>query len=334
MAAIPRSLHPNHGVHDQSARIPPRVPNSVRRTTTIDTFRFDGPAGASTVVCRGRDLHTTDSGDAVVLDAVTCELVLEPLFGDVRSAADVSGGADLSSLVGSNVSHGFRKLLNPLTPVTERGSLRHRLLDDLPGAILVSAHPVVGAGVYPLKPRELLVLTDVCRGWADGGGQHDDIAQDMIPTPTGPTPSDLTDRTDPLAMHDTGPVTHDFMRRGRRIDVRALGDEIEIDVHFRDVWVPLDGEGEVIHEYSVTGRADASSLELRSVTARAHALPWTECNPVTESAQLAVGARLGELETVVRTRMSGTVGCTHLNDTMRGLDAVPTLVKALQQEFA
>jgi hypothetical protein len=69
---------------------------------------------------------------------------------------------------------------------------------------------------------------------------------------------------------------------------------------------------------------------VRTVQVDAHALPWKECNSVTDSAEHLVGATLGDLETTVRTRLTGTVGCTHLNDTFRGLDAVPLLAGFLE----
>jgi len=212
------------------------------------------------------------------------------------------------------------------------------MLDDLPGAFLGGAYAVVQAGAYPVPPQDLLVLTDVCRGWAAGGSQHDDIARGLVPTPTGPIPNDLSMPTDPLAWHDPEPPEIDFSRRGRRIDV--LGGltaedgrpEIGVDAHFRDVFLPLDGDAMVVHEYSLWARADAATFEVTSVHVDAHALPWRECNSVTDSAEHLVGATLGDLESTVRTRLTGTVGCTHLNDTFRGLDAVPLLAAALSQE--
>lgn len=317
-----RVLHPSHGVHDQRARTPARAANSVRRTTTIDSFRFDGAAGPTTVSARGRDLLTDGDGAAVELDEVDFGLTLEPLRSVIATVRDLDGAKEL---LGVDIAVGFRRVLNRLTAPADRSRLRHRLLDDLPGAVLVGSMPLVTAGVYPVRPRELLVLTDVCRGWAEGGSQHRDIAIGRIPTPTGPAPTDLRVPEDPLAWHAEAPRTHDHMRRGRRIDVLRTPAGLTIDAHFRDVSVPVAGAGEVIHEYSVSVRADETTREVTAISATAHALPWQDCNSVPESARELLGARLGELETTVRTRLSGTAGCTHLNDTFRGLDAVPLL---------
>lgn len=321
-----RVLHPRHGVHDQSARTPRRGPHSVRRTTTIDTFRLDGPAGPSTVIATGRDLYTPPHGEPVELDTQRFRLTLAPLGSTVEA---VHGADGLESLVGTSVSAGFRRALSQLAPRAERAALRHRMLDDLVGAVLVSGVALVEAGVYPIQPRDLLVFTDVCRGWAAGGTQHDDIAADLYPLPTGPAPNDVSAPDDPLAWHRTEPAEQDFMRRSRRIDVRADGPELAVDAHFRDVSVPVTGEGTVIHEYSLTARADAATLALTALDVRAHALPWQECNSVPATGAHLIGATLGELETTVRGKLSGTAGCTHLNDTFRGLDAVPLLAEVL-----
>jgi hypothetical protein len=46
------------GPHAPATSTPPRSPGSVRRTTSIDTLRPDGPHGALVVDARGRDLGT------------------------------------------------------------------------------------------------------------------------------------------------------------------------------------------------------------------------------------------------------------------------------------
>ena len=46
------------GPHAPAVATPPRPPGSVRRTTSIDTVRPDGPDGQLVVDARGRDLLT------------------------------------------------------------------------------------------------------------------------------------------------------------------------------------------------------------------------------------------------------------------------------------
>lgn len=331
-----RRLHPHHGVHDQRAHTPDRAPNSVRRTAWIDTLRFDGAAGPTTVLGSGRDLFTPVAGEPRVLATAEVEVVLAPLHGVV---AEVRKPAGYDGLVGASVPAGWRRALNPLVPAAEREGLVHRILDDFPGAFLGAGLPVVDAGVYPFKPQELLFLTNVCRGWSAGGTQEADIAAGRFPKPTGPAPTDLARPDDPWAWHVVDAPRADFTRRSRRFDVRRDGDDLDIDAHFRDVFLPLEGsdtetgnEAEVVHEYSLTARADAGTFRITAVRVDAHTLPWDDCNSVTDSGEHLLGATLGDLETTVRTRLTGVAGCTHLNDTFRGLDAVPRLAAALSQE--
>jgi hypothetical protein len=315
-------------VHDQSARTPSRTPGPVRRTTRIDTFRLRGPRGPSTVLATGRDLLTPPSGEPVELDAQTVRLTLTPVSNVITA---IEGGDDLADLIGVSVSSGFRRALGQITPPAGRGALRHRMLDDLVGAVLVSGVALVEANAYPIEPRQMLVFADVCRGWATGGIQLDLVADGVHPMPTGPVPNDVSAPEDPWAWHRVEPLAEqDFMRRSRRIDVQRDGAEVVIDAHFRDESVPLDRPGQSIHEYSVFARADAATPALTDVQVTAHALPWQDCNSVPETAAHLIGLRLGELETTVRTKLAGTAGCTHLNDTYRGLDAVPLLAQALE----
>ncbi len=324
-----RRLHPRHGVHDQRAQTPDRAPDSVRRTIWIDSFRFDGAAGPTTMLGSGRDLFTPATGEPRVLATADVEVVLAPLHGVV---AEVRKPAGYDALVGAAVPAGWRRALHPLIPADERNGLTHRILDDFPGAFLGAGIPVVEAGVYPYQPKELLFLLNVCRGWSAGGTQEVDINAGRFPKPTGPSPTDISRPDDPWAWHVTDTPRADLTRRSRRFDVRREGDDLVIDAHFRDVWLPVAGEPEVVHEYSLAARADGASFEVTAVQVDAHTLPWDDCNSVTDSGQHLLGATLGNLETPVRTRLSGVAGCTHLNDTFRGLDAVPLLAAALDQE--
>ena len=101
-----RRLHPRHGVHDQRAQTPDRAPNSVRRTTWIDSFRFDGPAGPTTMLGSGRDLFTPAAGEPRVLATAEVEVVLAPLHGVV---AEVRKPSAYDALVGAAVPAGWRR---------------------------------------------------------------------------------------------------------------------------------------------------------------------------------------------------------------------------------
>jgi Protein of unknown function (DUF2889) len=57
------------GPHAPATSTPPRRPGSVRRTTSIDTVRPEGPRGTLVVDARGCDLRT-DRDDADVAEAL------------------------------------------------------------------------------------------------------------------------------------------------------------------------------------------------------------------------------------------------------------------------
>jgi hypothetical protein len=100
---------------------PPRSPGSLRRTTSIDTVRPDGPRGALLVDARGRDLGTghddAEHGEVLgeVLGEVALTLVLEAAshaLVDVRVDGRPGDVPDLRPLLGAPAGPGFRRLVD------------------------------------------------------------------------------------------------------------------------------------------------------------------------------------------------------------------------------
>jgi hypothetical protein len=123
------------------------------------------------------------------------------------------------------------------------------------------------------------------------------------------------------------------MRRRRRLDLIAPvvpGGDHRIDLHFRDSHVGDDGIENVVHEYTVTGTADAGSGRIVSVTARAQVLPWLECPGAVASAERIAGMELSRLRPTVRKEFVGRSTCTHLNDTLRSLADIASLARELE----
>jgi hypothetical protein len=204
------------------------------------------------------------------------------------------------------------------------------MLHDLPGTSLVGGVVIVAAGAAPFAAADLLVLENVCRGWRSGGSQVTEVQAGAIPMPTGPTPSPLDVLADPLAWHPTTDPAATYTRRARRVDIWRDGDQLVMDIHYRDTYFAADKLPMVIHEYSLRADAEYATLRLVAVATEAHALPWVDCNSVPSSTEAVVGARLGEVESTVNQRLRGVAGCTHLNDTLRELDAVPGLLALLE----
>ena len=324
------------GPHAPATSTPPRSLGSVRRTTSIDTVRPDGPSGTLVVDARGRDLRT-DGGDgdrAEVLGEVALTLRLDAASHSVvdvcvdGAAGQAERAPDLRSLLGARVGSGFRRLLDEAMPAErERGSIVHLLLDDLVGAVLVSGYSLLHADALPrqagLLDAMVARLGDQCSGWALDGGFIANLRDTgRLATPHGPPAPPLASLDgDALAWHDMARLPPNATRRRRRLDVIApdAGGVNAIDVHFRDSHVDGSGNETVVHEYAVAGSVDAGRRLIVDLWARALVLPWTECPAAVASAERLRGTTFDDLRLRVRRELVGTASCTHLNDMLRSL---------------
>ena len=327
------------GPHDPLAATPPRPPGSVRRTSTIDTARPDGLGGGSVVDARARDLLTARDRSARVVG----EAGLRARIGrtGVLEEAGASPPAALDGLLGARVGAGFRGRLAEVLPgERDRCTLLHLLLDDLPGATLVSGYALQRAGMLGgLGVRPGMVREDVCAGWAHEANLVTAIREHAeIPVPMGPPAPDPAGPDDPLAWHPTGDLPPHGMRRRRRLDLVAPADGGGggwlVDAHFRDTHVDAEGRETVLHEYTVAGEVDPAAGVVVAMAARARVLPWTECPGAVASAGRLAGMALGDLRTRVRRELVGRSTCTHLNDTLRALADLPALAAALAAGLA
>jgi hypothetical protein len=331
----------------------PRRPGSVRRTSSIDTTRPDGLAGDSVVVARARDLRTGTGGVATVLGEVEIRARIDASTRQLVEV-DVSPPATgVDRLLGCLVGPGFRSRVNQVCPAEqEAGTLLHLLLDDLPGATLVSGYALQRAGAFrrPRQPEAtgrdapsaasmMAAQDDLCAGWAHDGTMMVTIrSTGEIPVPTGPPAPVLERPDDPLAWHAMEPLPPHGMRRRRRLDVigpDAPADghgRYRIDAHFRDSHVDEAGAESVVHEYSVSGAVDRARGRVLDISARAHVLPWVECPGALASADRLTDMPVAELRDHVRREFKGTSTCTHLNDTLRSLGDVDVLVDGLSAD--
>jgi hypothetical protein len=305
----------------------------VRRTSSLDSGRPDGAGGPLVIDARARDLITAVDGTTtehhvairLTVDEASREIV------SVRAEPELPG---LDTLVGRPSGAGFRRALAELLPDEGRQrSLAHLLLDDLPGASLVSGYALLRSGQIARSrsggAEIARGMADLCAGWAaDGSMLQVTRATGLVPTPYGPPAPTIEDPDDPLSWHAMAPLGPHAMRRRRRLDVGpadAAGRHA-VGVHFRDSHrgdSGGDGEGDgsetVVHEYTATASIDAASLRLVALTAKAQVLPWQECPGALASASRLVGATLDDLATTVRRDLVGVTSCTHLNDTFRSL---------------
>jgi hypothetical protein len=324
------------GPADPVTPAPARPRASVRRTSTIDTHRPEGLLGPPVVEARARDLWTAADGTAEVLDTARIGAHLDGPqhhLSAIESSPDVPG---LQDLLGAVVGPGFRAKVDAAVPeLAGTGSLLYLLLDDMPGATLVSGYAMLHGGVVGnvVHDEYLDARGDLCAGWAVDASMMTIIRETGInPTPHGPEAPPLTDGDDELAIHPTEPLEPFGMRRLRRLDVMAppsAGAPHPVAVFFRDTHVDADGHETIVHEYSVDLRVDASTRSVVDIVARADVLPWKECPGAIASAARLAGRPLADLRPWVRATFVGTSTCTHLNDVLRGIADVDRLIGVL-----
>lgn len=336
---VPEQMKPR----GSGASAPPRRPGSIRRTSTMD-FTFPGGLSGDTVLDgRGRDLMTAPDGSATEIGRARLDLTTDvnKIIKAIRTAPDVP---ELAALVGDSSMSGFRKrLADAAAGAGDRTatlpSLLFLMLDDVPGAVLVSgsAHQ----RRYPLEEYLKLkahirdrVMTDICTGYQHGASSLNPDGT-LIWQQTR-LPAVLIDERldDELAWHEHPETTDTSMRRARRTDVWLEGGTVHIDAFYQDSATdPVVGRVS-IHEYVLSARADLASLTLDSIAPVARVLPYTECPLATLNVDAVVGVSLAELRPTVLERLAGPRGCTHLNDMMRTLADVPALVSALSAASA
>jgi hypothetical protein len=118
------------------------------------------------------------------------------------------------------------------------------------------------------------------------------------------------------------------MRRRRRIDVWHE-DTVMVDATFRDSYAEQSGVETVLHEYTLRATVDPAGLEVLSISAVPHVLPFPECPGAADNVGRLVGFPVDELRLAVPDVLAGTLGCTHLNDLLRALGDVGALVGLL-----
>jgi hypothetical protein len=337
-----RDLHPRHGIHEPASGTPPRLPGSVRRTTTIDMLRPAGPHGPLELAAHGRDVLTGSDGEGRVLASASCHAVIDFLGGRLLEELSTTPPRPLDGLLGTRVSSGFRGRVDATDPsLSTDNTLLYQLLDDFPVATLVSGHAVGDAALR--SGRELPAMAgrpgfmpDMCAGFATGGTIMNGVDTDgRPPVVTGPAAPSLVSDADLDAWHPTAPLPPGAMRRARRIDVRPTpGTEAgspgttapaTVDAMFRDSYVLADGTETIIHEYTLTARIDGGTVT--TCAARPRVLPWVECPAAAASAARLAGQPLRTLRSHVRATFTGTSTCTHLNDMLRALADVPALLE-------
>ena len=315
---------------------PDRPAGSLRRATSIQSIWPDGfGSDRVVVIARGHDVRTDIDGAGTLLEAVAVDVDTDGPARTVRAIAIDPPIERSEDLVGAHLGGGFRKAAANAVPGMA-GSLLGLLLDDIPAAVLVSGQVPIRVGIEVTGElpdwvgREGTPLPMVCIGRrADGVMEHRRRAGTPL-LGQGPPAGDLSRADDPLAWPDAPPMPTHSMRRLRRTDVVVI-DDIVVDSHFRDSYMEQTGIETAVHEYDLVLTAGVDDGVIRTVDVRARILPGPDCPGAVASAQQVVGQPLASLRAFVRGRMQGDTICTHLNDQLRSLADVPTMVGVLAQ---
>lgn len=315
------------GPHHPLAASPPRRPGSLRRTSSIDSTRPHGLDADVSVEARARDLLTDGSGAVSTSTEVRLTAVIDPARNLVSAVADPPI-AGFDRLVGARVASGWRARAADALSVDERHQpLLNLLVDDLPGASLVSGVALQAAQVLPTASpgmrQYVLAAADICAGWvADGSMLEAFRIHDQMPAPVGPPAPVLERDDDPDGWHPTAPLSPHATRRRRLLDLwpgeSGTGTH-HFEAHFRDSHMDVDRHETVVHEYLVTGLVDDPARTFVQVQAEARVLPWVECPNALASAGRLIGTPIADVRARVRTEFVGVSTCTHLNDTLRSL---------------
>ena len=213
------------------------------------------------------------------------------------------------------------------------GTPLYLLLDDISGASLV-------AGIAWSQWTEDWTRSDpgrkrpdmegVCIGFAPGGSALEEQRSGSGTHRVQLVPS-LVASDDAAGWHDLAELPDVSFRRARRIDVWRDVDAgtIVIDSGFQDSAGSPHDARIAIHEYGLSATVDADSMLVTSVDADPRILPFLTCPNAVGTATRVVGTPVADLRTTVLEMLATTDGCTHLNDALRALAEVPTLVSHL-----
>lgn len=291
---------------------------------------------SSFAVGRARDIVTPGAGGAPRRCAEdSFEAWLKTDRSIVSIKAEPARPA-LSRLTGERAGGHLRKILKDVVPdELHNATPLYLILDDLSGTSLISSwawslwnpnwlHDALADADVE---KAFQTMTGVCIGFAPGSSALDPTTERSSGTPV----PDLRNPNDSEGWHVFTQQNHVGMRRARRIDV-WLEDVIVIDSAFQDSATTPDGGRAAIHEYRLSVTADPLSLQILTIRAEPRILPFVECPSATVNLSRLIGSTLLELRENVVAQLRTTAGCTHLNDALRALADVPTLLRHLNDE--
>lgn len=323
----------------QSAGYAPlRRPGSIRRTTSIDSDWPDGYGKPWEMIGRARDLLTPfDAGEPLILATGGFRIIASPQR-EILSIELTPDHPDAQQLRGVRAGGSSRRAIAGIL-ADLRGTPTFQLLDDFAGASLVAGWiwSQWTDDWMARAERETAQSTagragqmiNICTGFAEGAssftpdGRPNDVNQSS--TEVGP----LENPADPSSWHAMPFQEGPRKRRSRRIDLWREDGTIKVDAGFQDSGSNPNGGRTAIHEYRVYAEVDEASGLLTALQALPLILPYRECPGAAVKASRMIGQEVMKFRDAVLDTLPGTLGCTHLNDVMRGIADVPRLAALL-----
>ena len=323
---------PGDGVH-----LDPTPQGATRRTTTVVIAPQGEWAAGQRVTALGRDLDRTE-GDLVRMehDGFSFDIDADGLIVPDESLRG-AGRTVPEDLRGQSAQRGLRKRLAQLhtdersasgSVLGTEGGLYDTLLDDIVGTSLASGYGGLYEGSNAHRGSQISSSMSMnCVGFNTMHrlGQEFDVLQyfERKPRSIEFVPDDV------LAWHDDLPMRPNTFRRRRMLQVAPLlAGPIVVTGYFRDTFMRPDGVEMVVHEYGLNATVSGEPLVLDRVEAVPGNLPLDHCPLAARSALTLEGLPLAEVEQTVRREATGPTGCTHLNDELRALRLVQTLLAA------
>lgn len=312
---------------------PRRMPDSVRRTSTVDIDWPGGRNGVMRVTGRARDILTS-SGPAET--RLLAEGAYEANLASDRRILSIAASpkaAGVAALQGERAGSHLRGIIAAALPGEARGGTPlYLILDDLSGVSLIAP--------WAWSRWDRNWLADIARRKSDPGFaaafNRENICAGLRTGSSGLSfgadgvaAGSLRHPDDPEGWHEFVSQDGAAMRRARRIDV-SCDTVIRIDAHFQDSATTPEGDRSALHEYRLRATADPDSLALLSIEAEPRVLPFAECPAAAPNVSRLIGTKLPVLRQAVLDALKGPAGCTHLNDALRALADVPVLLRHVE----
>ncbi|MCW2946675.1 MAG: hypothetical protein JWR24_3392 [Actinoallomurus sp.] len=330
-AAVPSRTgppEPEPGPSDPLTSLPAPAPGTVRRTLSIEVAPEPTWDRGSVVVATARDLLVGSDGAGRELDTRRLTVTLDAASRMTALSGDVPGPVR-EDLAGTSTVGRFRARLATLADAgLDPGSLVSAVLDDLPTVRLITGYAMVmeQPQVSPPPSDRRSPMVGICAGWAPDATADRRIRAGtplLAALPTAPAPASMMAATD---FHAEPPLRAGSMRRRRILDVTPRGDRLDVFEYFRDSHLDAALREGSLHEYVVRASVSADdALVLTEIGVEPRALPFPECPLGSRHVTDLLGTSLHEIDGAVRAGLSGTRGCTHLNDVLRFLRYVPVL---------